>query len=206
VSSPVDDVLSETLSTWWPASWLVFILTSSLFANVSRQPEKPKRWFASLSPTNCLPVSTLKLERSGSNSRKQHCWRSLAKLHRRRTRGKAENAQRFPRQLAAGFSMSGHLTIQTVARLPRDDKKGRVVAGKGRLLDERAVAEPRHSSDQIWTTLQPSLRDWSSIANPTPGLTSWAKFSRPFGTERGRPSYLSLIQIVESQTVNRNTV
>jgi hypothetical protein len=27
---------------------------------------------------------------------------------------------------------------------PRDDKKERVVAGKGRLLDERAVAEPRH--------------------------------------------------------------
>ena len=28
----------------------------------------------------------------------------------------------------------------------RDDKKERVVARKGRLLDERAVAEPRHFS------------------------------------------------------------
>jgi hypothetical protein len=30
---------------------------------------------------------------------------------------------------------------------------------KGRLLDERAVAEPRHSSDRIWATLQSSPFD-----------------------------------------------
>ena len=38
-------------------------------------------------------------------------------LQRRRTRGKAENARRFPRQLAAAFSMSSPLTNQTVAPL-----------------------------------------------------------------------------------------
>jgi hypothetical protein len=47
---------------------------------------------------------------------------------------------------------------------PRDDKKGRAVARKGRLLDERAVAEPRHLSNLIWTGL---------------------KFSRPCGTDLG---------------------
>ena len=47
---------------------------------------------------------------------------------------------------------------------PRDDKKGRAVARQGRLLDERAVAEPRHLSNLIWTGL---------------------KFSRPCGTHFG---------------------
>ena len=32
----------------------------------------------------------------------------------------------------------------------RDDKKERTVARKGRLLDERAVAEPRHCLNPIW--------------------------------------------------------
>jgi hypothetical protein len=40
-------------------------------------------------------------------------------------------------------------------------KKERVVARKGRLLEESVVAEPMHFSNLIWTTL---------------------KFSRPYGT------------------------
>src|ERR1700733_6632764 len=59
-----------------------------------------------------------KHERCVSSSPKQH-WPLLVSmlLQRRRTRGKAENARRFPRQLAAAFSMSSPLTNQTVAPL-----------------------------------------------------------------------------------------
>src|ERR1700733_3597365 len=59
-----------------------------------------------------------KHERCVSSSPKQH-WPRLVSmlLQRRRTRGKAENARRFPRQLAAAFSMSSPLTNQTVAPL-----------------------------------------------------------------------------------------
>jgi hypothetical protein len=35
----------------------------------------------------------------------------------------------------------------------RDDKKERVVARKGRLLEERVVAEPRHFPNLLWATL-----------------------------------------------------
>ena len=93
----------------------------------------------------------------------------------------------------------------------RDDSKESVVARNGQLLDERAAATPRHFSNLIWTSLselspgrqswvsrkaglvpsgmaedsslvfsRPS-RDWSNCCN-YPGLSSWAKFSRPVGT------------------------
>jgi hypothetical protein len=51
----------------------------------------------------------------------------------------------------------------------RDDKKERVVARKGRLLDETVVAVQGHFSNLIWT----------GLAELRPGLASWDKFSRP---------------------------
>src|ERR1700733_8649111 len=110
---------------------------------------KPRKWFASLSLINCLPVSMPKHERCVSSSPKQH-WPLLVSmlLQRRRTRGKAENARRFPRQLAAAFSMSSPLTNQTVAPLcyaPVGMTNGRVAFPfRFDIADEEQQVPPLH--------------------------------------------------------------